>query len=374
MTIPKQRLLSCLADAEAARLVARYASIGTTSPNDVAERYRGFAARLQAARFVVTVAGVQGSGKSTLLNGLTFARPVLPIDADETTCVPTEIVFSASPSADATVHYRDGHSDQVAATEQSLGRVAHNVHNPGNIKGVTRIELESSEAFLAGGVVLVDLPGTGSLTKANAETTGLYLDEAVGAVFMLRTVPPLTRSDSVFVANVWARTGQVFFVQNRWTDESDEEAEAGREHNVRVLRDIGKRHRIPNSEELEARALLADYDAKVLGAEALNGEDCWLLELTAKREGVSYYKRKLWISKKTHVAMKMERYAETGLLLKTMTARDIKVHGGRNYPMVLEMQDAMRKGSKTTFTMSDAVFDVAIPESTFSRRNLMKGN
>jgi outer membrane lipoprotein-sorting protein len=125
---------------------------------------------------------------------------------------------------------------------------------------------------------------------------------------------------------------------------------------------------------LEARALLADYDAKVLGAEALNGEDCWLLELTAKREGVSYYKRKLWISKKTHVAMKMERYAETGLLLKTMTARDIKVHGGRNYPMVLEMQDAMRKGSKTTFTMSDVVFDVAIPETTFSRRNLMKGN
>ncbi|MBT9557688.1 MAG: outer membrane lipoprotein-sorting protein [Myxococcales bacterium] len=125
---------------------------------------------------------------------------------------------------------------------------------------------------------------------------------------------------------------------------------------------------------LEARALLADYDAKLLGSETFNGEDCWLLELTAKREGVSYYRRKLWISKKTYVAMKMERYAETGLLLKTMTARDIKVHGGRNYPMVLEMQDAMRKGSKTTFTMSNVVFDVAIPESTFSRRNLMKGN
>lgn len=125
---------------------------------------------------------------------------------------------------------------------------------------------------------------------------------------------------------------------------------------------------------LEARALLADYDAKLIGSEALNGEDCWLLELTAKREGVSYYRRKLWISKKTYVAMKMERYAETGLLLKTMTARDIKVHGGRNYPMVLEMQDAMRKGSKTTFTMTDVVFDVAIPEATFSRRNLMKGN
>lgn len=38
------------------------------------------------------------------------------------------------------------------------------------------------------------------------------------------------------------------------------------------------------------------------------------------------------------------------------------------------MQDALRKGSKTTFTMSNVVFDVAIPEATFSRRNLMKGN
>ena len=125
---------------------------------------------------------------------------------------------------------------------------------------------------------------------------------------------------------------------------------------------------------LEARALLADYNAKITGDETVGGDACWIVELTANREGVSYYRRKLWISKKTYVAIKMERYAETGLLLKTMTAANIMPYGGRFYPLELTMSDALRKGSKTTFVLTNVKFDVDIPDATFSRRNLMKGN
>ncbi len=125
---------------------------------------------------------------------------------------------------------------------------------------------------------------------------------------------------------------------------------------------------------LEARALLADYNAVLKGEEQMAGETCYVVELTAKDKSISYYRRKLWISKRTFVAMKMERYAETGLLLKTMTAGDVTEYGGRFYPLRISMEDHMRKGSKTTFALSNVQFDATIPESVFSRRNLMKTN
>ena len=89
----------------------------------------------------------------------------------------------------AKVVLQNGQEEYVQATEESLKDFVHNEFNPCNEKGVDRIILESAEPIFEPGLVLVDLPGTGSLTAANMETTRRYLDEAVGVLFMLRTVP-----------------------------------------------------------------------------------------------------------------------------------------------------------------------------------------
>jgi len=211
---------------------------------ELKKRYEQFLARLEARRFVVPVAGVQGSGKSTLLNALAFDTTVLPIDADETTCVPVEICFAENPSALAVVRYEGGTEEYVPATEASIAEFVHNHKNPGNQRKVDRVVVESNRPLLEHGLVLVDLPGTGSLTQSNVETTKRYLEEAVGVVFLLRTVPPLTRSESIFVAFHWARLPTAFFVQNRWTDERADEAEGGRQHNLLVLKQLAERNRI----------------------------------------------------------------------------------------------------------------------------------
>jgi len=242
----KQVLKALLQEQELAALVDRYLTAKEAkSESTAAARYAQYAARLMAQRFVLPVAGVQGSGKSTLLNAMAFDTPVLPVDADETTCVPVEVVWASPPSDQATVILKEGQTVHVPATEESLKNYVHNEHNPGNKKQVDRIVLESDTSLFKPGLVLVDLPGTGSLTAANMETTRRYLDEAVGVIFMLRTVPPLTRSESVFVALQWVRLPTAFFVQNRWTDETDEEVNNGREHNINTLEDIAKRNRIP---------------------------------------------------------------------------------------------------------------------------------
>ena len=89
-------------------------------PNQAApglvERLRAYRGQLSAERFVLPIAGIQGSGKSTLLNALAFDEPVLPIDADETTCVPVEIAWAAESSPHAQVHFADGRVETLPCT------------------------------------------------------------------------------------------------------------------------------------------------------------------------------------------------------------------------------------------------------------------
>jgi len=242
-------LADLLQNKELASIIDSYLSTSETAPeSNAVGRYPVYAQRLKSQRFVVPVVGVQGSGKSTLLNSLAFNVPVLPVDADETTCVPVEIIGSTETAELATVTLKNGQCKKVPASEEALKEFVHNGMNPGNEKGVDRIILESPAPMFRNGLVLVDLPGTGSLTTANQETTLQYLDEAVGIAFLLRTVPPITRSEATFIALQWARLPTAFFIQNRWNDETNQEAEDGREHNLRTLRDLARRCRIPTTD------------------------------------------------------------------------------------------------------------------------------
>ena len=242
----RERLLTILGSSDLISTLERHSPPGSEEEGTaISQRFEGFSQRLEAEHFLLPVAGVQGCGKSTLLNALLFQEPVLPIDADETTCVPAEVRYDPSPDGYATVEFASSPPRRVRANEDGLAAFLHNEHNPGNRLGVTRVVLGADHPMLRDGMVLVDLPGMGSLTKANLETTTAYLRQSVGVVFLLRTVPPLTRSEAVFVANTWTRLPLALFIQNRWSDETESEAKSGREHNESVLGQVAKRHRIP---------------------------------------------------------------------------------------------------------------------------------
>ena len=125
---------------------------------------------------------------------------------------------------------------------------------------------------------------------------------------------------------------------------------------------------------LEQRALLQDYDVKLLGSDKVDGQETWVVDMTAKSPGLTYARRKMWIAKDTYVPVKAERYAQSGLLLKTLTMSEITDVGGRKFPLRMLMQDAARKGSQSEFKMANMQFDLALPDDTFSRRRLMKGD
>ena len=73
-----------------------------------------------------------------------------------------------------------------------------------------------------------------------------------------------------------------------------------------------------------------------------------LLELKAKSKSVAYDRLKMWIDKKAVIPVKIEAYAVSGLLIKTLHYSKIKdFGGGLKRPSVLETDSPLYKGYKS---------------------------
>ena len=240
--MPFTPLRDALASKELEALLARLLPPVASDEQPISTRFEAMRDQLSNPRQVVPMFGLQGSGKSTFLNAITLGHPVLPIDADETTCVPVEIAFGAPG---ATVHFLDGRCQAIQPDADGLRPFVHQADNPANRLEVDRILVTCMDPLLANGLVLVDLPGTGSLTPANAARTRAYLAEAAGVMFMLRTNPPLTQSEALGVAVAWSTHPAAYFVQNRWNDETLEEVTQAHAHILEHLQSTARKYNIP---------------------------------------------------------------------------------------------------------------------------------
>ena len=123
---------------------------------------------------------------------------------------------------------------------------------------------------------------------------------------------------------------------------------------------------------LDNETLVSRYDAVLSGSEELNGRDAWVLELNARKRTESYPGRKLWIDKETGDLLRYELFALSGAKLKEYNMLKVEVLAGRRFPVEIEIRDLLRKNSKTTFIMRNAILDRPIADSVFSERNLRR--
>lgn len=197
----------------------------------------------QQEEFYIPVLGIQGTGKSSFLNALLMDDYILPVDADETTCVPVEIRYGDEKIV---VHFED-ESPITVGHHKEIEQYVHNSYNPGNEKQVKIIQVFKKHELLHNGVVFVDLPGVGSLTPSNVKTTMDYIEKLSAAIFMVRSVPPILKNEANFLKMVWPKLSKAWFVQNKWNDEADAEVEDGKEHNAYILNEIQKSYKMNNS-------------------------------------------------------------------------------------------------------------------------------
>jgi outer membrane lipoprotein-sorting protein len=123
---------------------------------------------------------------------------------------------------------------------------------------------------------------------------------------------------------------------------------------------------------MENNKLREAYKATVTGEEIISGRDCYVLELSAVESNLAYQKRKLYVDKIRMVAIKEERFAKSGKLLKTTLIEEVMQLAGRWIPKKMIFKDVLSEGSGTEFIIDDIEFDVEIPQTVFSKASLRK--
>jgi len=121
-----------------------------------------------------------------------------------------------------------------------------------------------------------------------------------------------------------------------------------------------------------ARANFAgDYAPKLVRTEKVDGEDHYVLELTAVDRTVTYHRVLYWVKQKNFFPHKAEFYSLSERLLKTARYENFQQMAGRTRPTRLVMQDALRKGEESVLEYSGMVLR-DLPDKIFTRDYLKR--
>jgi Dynamin family len=212
--------------------------------------------RLAAGRLRVLVAGEAKRGKSTLVNAL-LRRAVLPAGVTPLTAVATTVRYGEDLHAE--VRYEDGHTEKQPLA--SLPDLVTERGNPGNRRHIAAVTVYLDAPVLAGGVELVDTPGTGSVFEWDTAAAHEALRMMDAAVFVLAADPPVSAAERDLYGKVAGLSVTTFAVLNK-ADHLDAPglAEAA-EFTRRVLASVAPGQPVPRVYSVSARAALAGGDA-----------------------------------------------------------------------------------------------------------------
>jgi outer membrane lipoprotein-sorting protein len=114
-----------------------------------------------------------------------------------------------------------------------------------------------------------------------------------------------------------------------------------------------------------------DYMPKILRTEKIDGEDHYVLELTAVDRTVAYHRVLYWVKQKNFYPHKAEFYSLSDRLLKTARYENFQQLAGRARPTRLVMQDALRKGEESVLDYSGMVLR-QLEDKVFTRDYLKR--
>jgi GTP-binding protein EngB required for normal cell division len=174
------------------------------------EQIAALRARLDAARLRVLVAGEAKRGKSTLINAL-LGRAVLPTGVTPLTAVATTVRCGDDPHAE--VRFEDGYEEKQPLT--ALPDLVTEQGNPGNRRHVAAVTVYLDAPVLAGGVELVDTPGTGSVFAWDTTAAHEALETMDAAVFVLTADPPVSAAERDLYATITGLSVATFTVLNK---------------------------------------------------------------------------------------------------------------------------------------------------------------
>ena len=118
------------------------------------------------------------------------------------------------------------------------------------------------------------------------------------------------------------------------------------------------------------------YQHALLRSEAVDGQDCYVIESIPKDETVKqnsgYSKKLTWVRKDNFLETKVDYFDLNGLSLKTQTASGHKLMEPENQRWIAQHREMVnhQTGHKTTFTFTHAELGQPAPDDFFTTRTV----
>lgn len=181
--------------------------------SDLSDRVRAAGARLTRPATAVCVVGEFKQGKSSLVNGL-LGVEVCPVDDDLATSAITLVRYGEQLGA-VIRRKVDGKAVAEQIPVEQLSEWVSEAGNPGNHKGVERVEITAPGAILKQGLVLVDTPGMGGLGAGHAAATLSFLPFADGVILVSDASAELSAPELAFLQRASELCPTVLFAQTK---------------------------------------------------------------------------------------------------------------------------------------------------------------
>ena len=125
--------------------------------------------------------------------------------------------------------------------------------------------------------------------------------------------------------------------------------------------------------DFQDSTLAEDYTVTAFGKEKLGTKDTYSLTLQAKRNDVTYPKRKIWVEVSTGLLLKSEDYSLSDRLMRTsLYGKYLKIND-RFVPQLMRFDDNLKKGEFTVLTLENPSLN-KLPDAVFTQAYLEKVN
>ena len=155
----------------------------------------------------VAVLGQFKAGKSSFLNAY-LGKTLLPVGDIPVTSVVSRIRYGEQEKA--TITFLGGNTREIGL--EAIADYVSESGNPGNIKQVAVLDVETPALQNIKVLRLVDTPGIGSVWQHNTETTTSWFPETGGVIFVISAERPISESELNLLQEIYLYSPEISII------------------------------------------------------------------------------------------------------------------------------------------------------------------
>ncbi|QYG91108.1 hypothetical protein HC251_00775 [Iamia sp. SCSIO 61187] len=192
---------------------------------DLTERIETEAASWKDNEVRVVVAGEIKRGKTSFINSMLGQPGLLPVDADVATSVHLAVRHAPSLTVEAVRRLPDSEAEErITLRPDQLVDYASMQGKAVLREGVLGVEIGLPHPLLERGLVVIDTPGVGGLTRGHRDSALTALRRADALFFAVSVEEPISLSELKFLAEASERIDSVVLILTKVDSSADPQA------------------------------------------------------------------------------------------------------------------------------------------------------